>query len=177
MKRFKLLQGVAAGVAGFGLLLPQVAPAAQLAPVPTAVQTDRQATTVADVALLEGGILEGQVVDAAGTPVAATTVSLREAGHELATAQTEAQGHFSIRGLRGGTYEVSAAGGSGVYRLWAPNSAPPAANSGVLIVSGEQVARGQLFQGQRGARLLMLGVLGGIITAGVITASVHRSGS
>jgi hypothetical protein len=39
-------------------------------------------------------------------------------------------------------YEVAAGQHRGVYRLWAPRTAPPSANRGIMAVSGE-VVRGQ----------------------------------
>jgi hypothetical protein len=48
-----------------------------------------------------------------------------------------------VKSLRGGTYDVVAGQNKGVYRFWAPNTAPPAAKSQVLLVSQPSVVRGQ----------------------------------
>jgi hypothetical protein len=52
-----------------------------------------------------------------------------------------------VKSLRGGTYDVVAGQSKGVYRFWAPNTAPPAAKSQVLLVSQPSVVRGQVFGG------------------------------
>ena len=45
--------------------------------------------------------------------------------------------------MTAGVYELQTAGSSDVYRLWAPRTAPPAAQDGVLLVADEQVVLGQ----------------------------------
>ena len=92
----------------------------------------------ADVALADGGVLTGQVVTAQGAPVAETPVAVTLQGREVVRVATNADGMFSAPGLKGGVYEVSTPGSRGVYRLWAPRTAPPAARQGVMIVSGTE---------------------------------------
>ncbi|MGQ9503413.1 MAG: carboxypeptidase-like regulatory domain-containing protein [Thermogutta sp.] len=99
---------------------------------------------VIDVALQEGGLLLGQVVTPQGTPVADTIVTVSNGQQALGVAKTDAQGRFAFRGLQGGVYQLSAANGSGVYRLWAPRTAPPGAQQVTFIVSGQDLARGQI---------------------------------
>ncbi|MAT71710.1 MAG: hypothetical protein CMJ58_19560 [Planctomycetaceae bacterium] len=100
----------------------------------------------ADVALGDGGTLVGQLVDAQGAPLAGAPVSIQSGGREIVRATTDAQGQFSITGLKGGMLEIAAPGHYQSYRCWAPRTAPPAANSGVLMV-----ANGDLLRGQYGA--------------------------
>ncbi len=174
--QYKIFSYAAASLAGLGLMAPPAVLAAQPSPAPAAAAA-YQKSAIVDVALLEGGRLQGQVVDAQGAPIAATPVAVRFEGRDVATATTNAQGYFAVAGLHGGTFEVAAAGSQGVYRLWSPNTAPPSSNAGVLVVAGQEVTRGQLFGNWTGPRLLMAGVMGGIVTAGVIAASGSRSGS
>ncbi len=105
------------------------------------------ASPVADVALGAGGQFTGKVVNAQGAPVSATTVSLRQEGQEVANTTTDEQGRFGVQGLRGGQYQVVTENGSVVYRLWAPQTAPPAANSSALIVTGTEIMNGQYCDG------------------------------
>jgi hypothetical protein len=85
----------------------------------------------------------GQVVDGQGAPLARVPVSLRGVAGELAASQTNAKGYFAFSGMKGGVYEVATPAGSGVYRVWSPGAAPPAAQPGVLIVAGSETLRGQ----------------------------------
>jgi hypothetical protein len=98
---------------------------------------------VTDVALRDGGVLTGQVVDAQGAAKGNTPVMLMAGEQELAASRTDQAGDFSFRGLRGGVYQIAAGSSHGVYRLWAPDTAPPSAQQGVLIVSDENTVRGQ----------------------------------
>lgn len=125
-------QRVAAALACIGML---VQPA--LAGSPVALPA------VADIALADGGLMTGKVVNAQGAPLAKTSVSLQQAGQEIAATTTNEEGVFAVQGLRGGLYQVVSDGGVVSYRLWAPNTAPPAANQSALIVTGQEILNGQ----------------------------------
>jgi hypothetical protein len=125
----------AAALACLGILTPQAALAA--APGQAAVGG------AADVALAEGGVLTGQVVDAAGVPMPQAPVAVLVQGREVVRVAAGADGAFAIGGLKGGVYEVAAPGHRGVYRLWAPRTAPPSATQGVMLVPAGEVVRGQ----------------------------------
>jgi hypothetical protein len=177
MKRFHWFQHAAAGIAGFGLILPSSLFAADSGPAPAAANT-AETPSILDVRLGEGGTLSGQVLNAQGAPMPQASVTIRNSGGDVASTVTDSQGSFSIRGLHGGVYEVTTNEGSGTFRLWTADASPPAANQRVLIVSGDQTTRGQLFRGRNKAgALLMVGLLGGIVAAGVITAAQKESGS
>ncbi len=96
-----------------------------------------------DVALGDGGILVGQVVDAQGVAVAMATVTLADHKQEIAQVRADQEGKFSVPGLRGGVYRISSRGQDAMYRLWAPHTAPPVAQQGVILVVGGDVIRGQ----------------------------------
>lgn len=126
------------------VLLALVAPFA----VPTAWADDvlppaRPAAKALDVELYDGNLFFGQMVDSSGQGLARVPVSIRREQREIGITETDAQGYFYIRGLRGGTYHVVAGEAQGVYRAWAPHTAPPAAKPGALLVAGESVNRGQ----------------------------------
>lgn len=100
-------------------------------------------TQVRDVALHGTGILTGQLLDAQGVAIDDASVSVAKAGKEVARVKTDKQGKFRVAGLTGGVHQVATAESVGVYRLWAPQTAPPAAQRGLLLVSNAQVVRGQ----------------------------------
>lgn len=96
-----------------------------------------------DIALSKGGILSGQVVNADGRPLAGEAVVLKSSGKEIARCQSGKDGSFQVASLKGGAVEVSAVGVAGNCRLWAPGTAPPAAQTGLLVVAEGDVVRGQ----------------------------------
>jgi hypothetical protein len=130
MKR-NLLGTMSAAVACMGMMLPPVAVAA------TPVDGNH------DVALRQGGVLVGQVVDRQGAAKANTAVSIRYADHEVVRATTDENGVFAAKGLRGGQYQLLTDDGASVCRLWAADTAPPSARPAALVVSGNNVVRGQ----------------------------------
>lgn len=125
-------QRLAAALACVGML---VQPAMATSPV--------AAAPIADVALASGGVFSGKVVNAQGAPLAEKMVSVRQAGQEVASTKTDQQGAFTVEGLNGGLYQVVSEGGVVSYRLWAANTAPPAANQAALIVTGDDIVNGQ----------------------------------
>ena len=96
-----------------------------------------------DVALQSGGVLSGQVVDAQGAPVIQTPVSIQFSGKEIARVVTDNTGKFSVSSLNGGVYQITAAGKMDFYRCWAPNTAPPAAQQGLMLISDSELVRAQ----------------------------------
>ncbi len=180
--RFRMLRPAAAGLAALGLLVPPVAVSAaepQRSPAPAAAVDFPQ---ISDVALGAGGTLNGQVVDAVGSGVEGAVVTIRRGDVVAATAVSGRQGYFAIAGLQGGVVQVSAGQGIGVYRLWAAETAPPAAGNAALIVSDPTTIRGQ--NSRMGQVLRNPLVIAGIVTVAVavpITVAQyrkdHKSGS
>jgi hypothetical protein len=134
MKR-NWLGTVAAAVASIGMVLPTAGLAA-----PAVTGND-------DVALREGGVLLGQVVNQQGQAMANANVSIRYANHEVVRTTTDVNGVFAAKGLRGGQYDILTDEGIRTCRLWAADTAPPAARPAALLVSGENVVRGQGMMG------------------------------
>jgi hypothetical protein len=161
MKRTRF-QTCLAAIACVGLVLPQGILAAQ----PTAGPTD--------VALRSGGMLVGQVVDAQGAVQAGKLVSIQYGEQEVARTTTDANGVFAAQGLRGGQYHVVADNGDGHFRLWADNTAPPAATDSVVVVADPNVVRGQWSMpgAQYGAGWLNWVRSHPYITAGIVAAAV-----
>lgn len=138
MKSLGLVKAVAIVVATTGVCVPQALMAAE--------SVARQ-PIAADVALRDGGVLLGQVVDTQGTAKAGVAVTVHSGDRELAAAKTDAGGYFAFRGLGGGVYRLSAAEGQGLYRVWAPETAPASAGQGALIVAGQDLVRGDFGPG------------------------------
>jgi hypothetical protein len=111
--------------------------------LPTSGMAATPVTAGNDIALREGGVLVGQVVNPQGVAQANTPVSIRFANHEVVRTTTDKNGIFAAKGLRGGQYELATTEGISACRLWAADTAPPAARSAALLVSGNQVIRGQ----------------------------------
>jgi len=115
--------------------------------IPAATQAQEPAATraiVTDVALQAGGMLQGQVVDKQGQPLANTDVVVSYEGTPIATVQSDAQGNFAVQDLRGGVHAIQTDDGANIYRFWAPQTAPPAAANRVLFVNNGVTQRGQL---------------------------------
>ena len=121
---------------------------------------------VRDVALQSAGVLHGQVVDAQGAPQAQAQVAAVQNGKTLSVAQTDAAGRFTLANMSGGVYELQTASNTDVYRLWAPRTAPPAAQDSVLLVNDQNVVLGQHQQGALGW-LANPWVLAGIVAAAI----------
>jgi hypothetical protein len=102
------------------------------------------AKLIKDLALGSNGTLSGAVVDRQGTPQVGATVVVQNGQTVAGQATTDAAGRFSVGSLRGGVYQVSAAGASGVVRAWSEGTAPPAAQQSTLLVTEHPAVRGQM---------------------------------
>ncbi|MBN2477532.1 MAG: carboxypeptidase regulatory-like domain-containing protein [Pirellulales bacterium] len=118
-----------------GVCFPQTILAVETAAEPT--------PSVTDVALMDGGILIGQVINPEGLVLTEMPVALHNQSGVIAKATTDHNGCFAFRGLRGGVYQLMAARGGGTYRLWAPGSAPPTSQPAALLVTDHNTIRGQ----------------------------------
>ncbi len=104
---------------------------------------NQAAVRTLDISLQSDGVLFGQVADAGGNSQVGIPVTVFAAGKILGRGTTDRAGNFQIKGLTGGVVTVEAAGTQGNCRLWAPGTAPPAAQQGLLVVAPDQVACGQ----------------------------------
>jgi len=137
MRSMRLLKGVAVSVACWGMILPQARlRAADSKPV-------TKAPAIVDVALQANGSLSGQVLDEQGLGLEGALVSVRQGKDEIAQTVAGKNGEFAVANLRGGIYQIAAGQGMGLYRLWAPNTAPPSTRTALRLVSKANVFRGQ----------------------------------
>ena len=167
MKGLGVVKGMVVSLAAVGFCLPQPLMAAAAAqPVPDAV----------DVALGDGGLLVGRIVDAQGVPLANVTVSLQSQDREIAATKTNPSGDFAFRGVRGGVYQVVAGQSHRSYRLWAPGTAPPSSHAGALLVAGGQTVRGQFVPGALGFWLSNPWIVAGLVaTAAAVPVAIHNA--
>ena len=136
MRRARLFNRCAVALSMLGMLTGQLAQAA--APV-----TEKAASRISDVGLHEGGTLRGVLVNSAGAAEAGVSVVLKQEGEVRASTRTGPSGEFAFRDVSAGLVELDTPNGQGIYRLWAPRTAPPSAEAGILLVDGQHVQRGQ----------------------------------
>jgi hypothetical protein len=163
-------------------LFPGIGGAAE--PLQPAKQPDLPSSSVlTDIALGEGGALQGHVVDSAGKPLAAKTVILLHQGVEVARATTDRQGQFTILDVRGGPHQLTTDQQSLFLRAWTQEAAPPVAQS-LVVLSRQPVVRGQNTIGgfnlpsiHPGRYLNHPATIGGLIGAGIIVPTAMYRGT
>lgn len=131
---------------------------------------------VVDVVLGQGGVITGQVVDVQGSAVAEQSVVLLQSHREVVRATTDARGTFAIEGVQGGVYQLVVGHSDVVLRAWTAGTAPPVAQQGVLMVSGQDVYRGQ--KAVRSARNFLahpVTVVGVVATGIAVPVALHHS--
>jgi hypothetical protein len=102
-----------------------------------------QMTSVVDVALGEGGVLRGSVVDHHEVPQPSSNVIVYRDGQMVAGAKSNDKGEFCISGLAGGVYMVACGPSAQMIRAWIWKTAPPAAKPDLKVTSQSLVVRGQ----------------------------------
>lgn len=125
----------------------------------------RSAKLPLDIALQDGGILYGRIYDANGLAKAQSEVVLVMNSKPVAIATTDQQGQFVIRGVRGGVYRLETNLGGGLYRVWAPGTAPPSAKQSITVVAAGRVVRGQSVLEDYGD------AMGGAVAGGLISGA------
>ena len=143
MKAIQLMRSAAVALASFGIVCPQLVQAGNSQAPAQAHQAAHPVSAVKDVALAEGGTFKGAVLNPQGHPVARTAVVVAKADQLIAQTHTDEDGRFAMSGLQGGVYQVATVSGVEIYRLWAPNTAPPAAGREALLMAGDTLVRGQ----------------------------------
>jgi hypothetical protein len=173
MKQMGRVQAGMLVMACLGMLIPTPCLPAVVGVEPQPARAN--AAVAIDVALAEGGTLQGQVLADSGIPMAGIAVSLRQLDRPVADTVTDRLGCFSVAGLRGGTYQLRAADAEGVVRLWAVGTAPPSAQPAALLVAGQgQLVRqqGRLFRWIAWRPLVLVGL---VATAIAIPVAIHNA--
>jgi hypothetical protein len=168
MKKLRFSKLMVVWLATAGLCLPE----ALLAAAPPSVPV------VSDVALRDGGVLVGQVVNVDGAALASVPVTLRSGGQDLVATTTDRGGYFAFSGLQLGTYQILTPTTVTTYQTWTAHTAPPQAQTGVLIVVGADTVRGQQTPGERfgalGRPLLFGGLIAAAIAVPIAVANSNR---
>ncbi len=142
------------------------------------------APAVVDIALRDGGVFVGQIVNPQGVALEGVSVALRCQSQPWVTTKTGKDGYFSFQGLRGGVYQLASSQGHGIYRAWMPGTAPPSAREGALLVIANPVTRGQndprYYEPGEHPRLRKfftnpLVVAGAITTAVAVPVAIHNA--
>ena len=96
-----------------------------------------------DIALQPGGVLVGRVISTQGEPGKVQKILVRQGNLRVTEVTSSATGQFTVEGLRGGIYEISASEGVGSFRAWAEGTAPPSAKQYAVLIDSDEVVRGQ----------------------------------
>lgn len=137
MKSFGLVKSLAVAAVCAGVLSPAgIVSAGEVAPAVKPV------APVSDITLVSGQ-LNGRVVDAQGVSLNGAQVVIKQNGQEVARTNSDKNGQFSVNGLKGGVYQVSAGNSEGTYRVWTERTAPPSSKNGIVMVSSPSTVRAQ----------------------------------
>lgn len=88
---------------------------------------------VLDVSLNKDSVLEGYLIDPFGKVLKETKVTLVQNRKVIWTGRTNAEGHFQVKGLSSGVYQVDSDRLRANCRIWANESAPPRASRSLLL--------------------------------------------
>ena len=86
-----------------GMILPSMV----LGAPPAINPSTRPTQTVRDIALGQGGILSGKVLDPQGKAISNVPIQVQREGHLIAHVVTDTSGQFSVGQLTGGIYSIS----------------------------------------------------------------------
>lgn len=92
---------------------------------------------------LNEGVLTGSVLNTAAQPVSGLNVHLLHGDKVVATAVSDENGQFAVRGLRNGNHILQVGAEQQPVRFWGNQAAPPSSNLRMAIVVDEEVVRGQ----------------------------------
>ena len=125
-----------------------------------------------DVSIIDG-VLTGTVLNAEARPVAGLNVQVLQDSRVVATASSDDNGQFAIRGLRHGSHVIQVGARQQPVRFWGSQIAPPSAVKSVAIVVDEHVVRGQAAQGLIfggfSKTVIPLSIFGGTLAATAFT--------
>ena len=164
----KWLRGGIVALATLGILVPQLALGAKPVANPKAHTVLAKLSPKArDAVLQKNGVLSGQVLDKQAKPVAKASVVLVHQGQLTTAAKTDANGKFSVAGVKPGVYQVVTDHGVSTYRVFDARTAPKTAKSTVVVVNDAEVVRGALGGGGLLALLANPWVIAGLIATAI----------
>lgn len=155
-------------LAAIGLVVPQVRIVSAADVQPAAGQQ----MAIVDVSLTQDNLLQGQLVNRDGAPKAKAQMTLASGGEVVTRGVTDEKGFFTLKVDKGGVYALSDGQTSALVRAWTSQAAPPSANSGVLMVSDQNVTRAALGGGGLGTVIGWAAVIG--VVTGVIIAAADN---
>lgn len=171
MNILKFVRGAVVALAAWGVVFPQLtALAAGPKTIGKPIIRTVAANSVLDISLTRGETFTGRVVDQTGVALEGAEVVIKQGQTEVTRTITDKQGSFVARNMKGGVYTIASGATEGTYRVWAEKTAPPSAHEQILIVKGQNGARGQIgaVRGQDGGNLLTYVIVGtAIVGAGV----------
>lgn len=182
MKRHTWWQRTSAWVAAATLVVPMqvmaqqtvVVPQVPVTNVPVKTQPIQPAVKSVDVALDTHGRLVGQVVNVQGQPQVKAVVSLTD-GKQTQQVITNQRGEFRLDNVATGSYQLQVGKQLKPCRVWKQAAAPPQANQGVMLISGDQIVRGQTYCGSpvaAGYGGFKEAMTHPLIVAGVVAAAI-----
>ena len=131
--------------------------------------TSENKPRVVDMELARDGTLSGTVVDVNGRRKAGVEVQIRQLGGKSVLVTTDKQGRFAASGKRGGVYQLVVHQSYQICRAWQAGTAPPSAQSEILLVDSGDIARAQR---KFGSLFFSNHVLLGLILVGAIAIPV-----
>ncbi|MGA2798969.1 MAG: carboxypeptidase-like regulatory domain-containing protein [Thermoguttaceae bacterium] len=136
-------------------------------------------TNMTDVALNDGGTLQGQVVDLQNIGQPGVPIVLRYQNRDVLKTVTNTNGQFTAQDLHGGVYNIATAQGENTFRLWAPRTAPPAAKQSAIVYvqNGGPGGGGGGLKALLGNPLVLPAVISTAIAVPVAVSSAHHPAS
>ena len=132
-------------------------------------------STMTDIALSDGGTLQGQVLDNQNSGLPGVPVTVRSQDRDVAQLVTDANGQFIVQDLRGGVYHVATVQKNETFRLWAPRTAPPAAKSRAIVYVQNNGGGG--LKGILGHPLVLPALIATAIAVPIAVSSHHSPAS
>ncbi|QDU78712.1 hypothetical protein Pla110_04160 [Polystyrenella longa] len=164
MKGLRFLKEAAYGLACLGLLVPQAGVSAATPKQEVKAERFMNGPTAVDVVLGKDGTVIGKVVDGQGKLVEGAAVTITKGEKEVVKTVSNAKGLFGARNMTAGTYKITAGQGSRQFRLWSAQTAPPKAMAKAILVSDNQIVRGQPVMGG-------IDIITGVLLATTITGT------
>lgn len=169
--RLRTLKSTLAALACLGML---AGPLMADDPLRVLSPRDTGRPAIHDIALGANNSLHGVVRDSDGKLQPKMDVSIWHGPVMVQQARTDSVGRFSFHGLRGSIYQIRTAATTVTCRAWTAATAPPKAQSTILLLSNTDSVRGQRPLGD--AFVFNPFLMGALIAAAIaIPIALHNS--